>query len=234
MMKLNRHFFTLALLATTASSSLLLASLNACAKSPTANMAKPETINPTQISQNGGMNNGGMMNHGGMMMNLGPASANYDLYFIDMMIPHHQGAIEMAKEVLAKSKRSELKKLATDIIQAQNKEIKEMQEWRKTWYPKVGNKPMFYHAQMGHGMAMTAADMKNMMMMGDLGKADANFDLRFLDAMIPHHEGALMMAKDAAQKSKRPEMKALSQAILTSQQAEINQMKEWKKAWYKM
>jgi uncharacterized protein (DUF305 family) len=228
MIKVKTHFFTLALLATTASSSIILASLHACAKSPRANITQTQTINPTQISQNGGMN------HGEMMMNLGPASANYDLYFIDMMMPHHQGAIEMAKEVLAKSKRNELKKLATDIIQAQNKEIKEMREWRRIWYPKAGNKPMFYHAQMGGGMEMTAADMKNMMMMGDLGKADANFDLRFLDAMIPHHEGAIMMAKDAEQKSKRPEIKALSQAILTSQQAEINQMKAWKKAWYKM
>ena len=51
--------------------------------------------------------------------------------------------------------------------------------------------------------------------------------------MIPHHEGALVMAEDALKKSKRPEMKKLSEEILTSQKQEIQQMKEWRKAWYK-
>ncbi|MCA6501688.1 MAG: DUF305 domain-containing protein [Pseudanabaena sp. M135S2SP2A07QC] len=64
------------------------------------------------------------------------------------------------------------------------------------------------------------------MMSVDLGKADDKFDLRFLDAMVPHHEGALVMAKDAIAKSKRPEIQKMAQEILSSQQAEINQMKQ--------
>ena len=67
------------------------------------------------IAQSGGMNHGGMnhdgMKKGGMMnhnMDVGPADANYDLRFIDSMIPHHQGALAMAQEVLEKSKRPEL------------------------------------------------------------------------------------------------------------------------------
>jgi uncharacterized protein (DUF305 family) len=51
--------------------------------------------------------------------------------------------------------------------------------------------------------------------------------------MIPHHQGALVMAKDVLNKSKRPEMKQLAQEILTSQQKEIDQMKQWRQAWYK-
>jgi len=95
------------------------------------------------IAQNsGGMNHGGM-NHGGMKkggtmdhnMDIGPADANYDLRFIDSMIPHHQGALVMAQEVLQKSKRPELIKLAQGIITEQNKEIAQMQLWRKQWYP---------------------------------------------------------------------------------------------------
>jgi uncharacterized protein (DUF305 family) len=50
--------------------------------------------------------------------------------------------------------------------------------------------------------------------------------------MIPHHEGALVMAKDALAKSDRPEIKQLAQAILDSQQREIDQMQQWKKEWY--
>jgi len=53
-----------------------------------------------------------------------------------------------------------------------------------------------------------------------------------MNAMIPHHEGAIAMAKDALQKSKRPEVKQLAQEIVTSQQKEVDQMKQWRKAWY--
>jgi uncharacterized protein (DUF305 family) len=82
-------------------------------------------------------------------------------------------------------------------------------------------------------MAMSEDMKKSMMMSMDLGKADTDFDLRFINAMIPHHEGALVMAKDALGKTKRPEMKKLSQDILTSQRKEIEQMKQWRKDWYK-
>lgn len=139
----------------------------------------------------------------------------------------------MAQEVLQKSKRPELQKLAQDIIKTQMQEIKQMQQWRKAWYPKASAEPIAWHAAMGHSMVMSQEQMKSMMMSMDLGPADATFDLRFLNAMIPHHEGAIVMAKDAQTKAKHPEIKQLSQAILTSQQAEIDQMKQWLQAWYK-
>ena len=86
-----------------------------------------------------------------------------------------------------------------------------------------------YHAAMGHSMSMSKEQMESMMMMVDLGAADGGFDQRFVQAMIPHHEGALIMAKDAQSKSKRPEIQQLSQAILVSQAAEIKLMKQWLK-----
>jgi uncharacterized protein (DUF305 family) len=178
------------------------------------------------------MQDGGGMSHD-MSMDLGPADADYDLRFIDSMIPHHQGAVNMAQEVLAKSKRPEMKKLAQDIITAQKQEIEQMKQWRKSWYPNASPTPMAWHAQMGHMMAMSDDMKKSMMMSMDLGKADADFDRRFIDAMIPHHEGALVMAKDALSKTKRPQMKKLVQDILTSQQQEIEQMKQWRRDWYK-
>lgn len=72
----------------------------------------------------------------------------------------------------------------------------------------------------------------DMMMMQDLGPADERYDLRFIDAMIPHHEGALIMARDALTKAKRPEIKEMSKAIIHSQQKEIDTMKQWRKNWY--
>jgi uncharacterized protein (DUF305 family) len=200
----------------TAAAALTSGVLAACSKAPSSETQAPnvtaatEANNKQDMAQGGGM---GGMNHGmnhNMSMDLGPADADYDLRFIDGM-----------------------KKLANNIIAAQNREINQMKEWRKAWYAKASSTPMAYHAQMNHMMAMTPEQMQNMMMSMDLGAADDQFDLRFINAMIPHHEGALVMAEDALKKSKRPEMKKLSQEILTSQKQEIEQMKEWRQAWYK-
>lgn len=210
-----------------------IASLTACSN-PTQNQKQAENTSKTETAGKPAMDHGSGMNHDhNMSMDLGPADADYDLRFIDGMIPHHQGALEMAKEALQKSKRPEIKQLANNIIKAQNQEIEQMKKWRKAWYPKAGDKPMAYNSQMGHMMEMSSEQMKAMMMSTDLGTADADFDKRFLDAMIPHHEGALTMGKDALSKSKRPEIKQMAQDILTSQQKEIDQMNEWRKAWYK-
>lgn len=211
--------------------------LTACS-SATQNQDQADNTSAKQVDGKHDTMHGGSMHHGAgidhsMSMDLGPADADYELRFVDAMIPHHQGAVEMAKEVLDKSQRPEMKKLAQDIIAAQNREIEQMKQWRKAWYPKAGNKPMAWHAQMNHMMQMSPEQMQAMMMKGDLGAADAEFDLRFLNAMIPHHEGALVMAKDVLNKSKRPEMKKLAQEILTSQQEEIDQMKQWRQSWYK-
>lgn len=181
----------------------------------------------------------GMMDHSrmsqGMMnqkMELGPADANYDLRFIDAMIPHHEGAVMMANDVLKKSKRPELKQLAKAIVSAQDKEIIQMQQWRKDWYPKSPNAPMAWNVEMNHMMAMKPDQMSAMRMNMDLGKADLDYDLRFINAMVPHHEAAVIMAKDLAQKTKRPELQKLAKEVVSSQQSEIDQMNQWRKTWY--
>jgi uncharacterized protein (DUF305 family) len=191
----------------------------------TAQPAKPAT----QPMDHSGMGHGGMQHS----MDLGPADADYDLRFIDAMIPHHEGAVTMAQDMLAKTDRPELKKLAQTILKAQPQEIAQMQQWRRNWYPKAPSTPMAWHAEMKHMMAMEPAQIKAMRMDMDLGKADAGHDLRFLQAMIPHHEAAVTMAKDLAQKTTRPELQKLAQAIIASQQAEIDQMKQWQTAWTK-
>lgn len=66
----------------------------------------------------------------------------------------------------------------------------------------------------------------------DLGKADSQYDARFIDAMIEHHEGAIQMANDAKMKSDRPEILQLADEIIKAQTSEIQMMKEWKADWY--
>ncbi len=59
-----------------------------------------------------------------------------------------------------------------------------------------------------------------------------SLDAHFIEQMIPHHEDAIVMAKLALEKSQRPEIRQLAQAIIDSQSKEIDQMKSWYKAWY--
>jgi uncharacterized protein (DUF305 family) len=208
----------------------LSSSIISCAadSKPAAQVSSPTATDSGAMS---GMNHGSMGHS--MNMNLGPADANVDLRFIDAMTPHHEGAVVMAKEALQKSKRPEILKLAQDIIKAQNQEIAQMKQWRKSWYAKASDTPMAWSPEMGHMMAMSASQKQGMMMSQSLGAADAGFDVRFIDAMIPHHEGALVMAKEILDKSKRPDIKKLAQDIIASQQVEIKQMQGWKKAWSK-
>lgn len=81
---------------------------------------------------------------------------------------------------------------------------------------------------MGMNNSMKAMDMK---MLGTLSGND--FDLAFIKQMIPHHEGAVAMAKEALQKSTKPEIKTLAGAIIKAQEAEVKQMKGWQTAWSK-
>lgn len=214
-----------------------LVSLSLAACSGTTSRSAESSPSSSSMAQmdHGSMGNSSPMpmDHSSMTsMDLGPADESFDLRFIDGMIPHHEGAVAMAQEALQKSNRPEIKQLAQAIIDAQEKEISELKEWRTSWYPNAGDEPMMYSAQMGHMIPMTEEMRSSMMMNGDLGAADEQFDLRFINAMIPHHQGAIDMARQALEKSNRPEIKELAQNIIDSQQQEIDQMQQWRKDWY--
>jgi predicted outer membrane protein len=69
-----------------------------------------------------------------MVHHLGPKDAEFEKRFIDLMIPHHEGAIEMAKHALTHSSRAELKEMARKMIEDQQKEVEKMKQWRAQWY----------------------------------------------------------------------------------------------------
>lgn len=80
--------------------------------------------------------------------------------------------------------------------------------------------------------SMKSGGMMNDMMMKKLGHKDADYEDRFIDLMIPHHEAAIMMAKNAIENSNRSEIKQLAQEIITAQKKEIVQMMDWRMQWY--
>ena len=154
---------------------------------------------------------------------------NIDQHFIEQMIPHHDSAVVMAKLALEKSNRPEIKALATAIIADQTKEIGDMNAWYKNWFEK--DVPKVSSGMMGGGMmsqGMHGGDKKEMAALENA----ADFDKAFLEAMIPHHQSAIMMAGMLQSGTSRPEMVQLAKNIIASQSKEIDQMQTWYTEWY--
>ena len=148
-------------------------------------------------------------------------TAKPDLDFMQGMIPHHQGAIEMSKVVLQFGKDAEVKTLAENVIKAQEGEIALMKGWlEKTDTSKLVESP---EAAKGNTDAMNVM-MKNMTM---TYSDDADVD--YIKGMIPHHQGAINMAKVALQYAKDPDVLKLAGEVVKAQEVEISFMQDWLK-----
>lgn len=153
-----------------------------------------------------------------------------DKTFIEMMIPHHQGAVEMAQMAVNQAKNPEVKKLAESIIKDQNREVQQMQTWYKQWYgtevPTTGMDMQMHHG-MGQEMMMVMQqqEMMDKEMMAALQNG-SNFDRKFLRQMTNHHQMALMMAGMVLDSAVHPETRKLAQSVIQSQSAEIEKMRQ--------
>jgi uncharacterized protein (DUF305 family) len=164
-------------------------------------------------------------------------TAPFDQQFIDMMVPHHQGAVEMARIAQQRAQRPEVKGMAEEVVSAQDAEIARMKQWRKAWFgseetPPMSKMPMVEGMDAGHAGMGGAATMDMAADVEKLRQAGEPFDRAFIDAMIPHHESAIAAATAARSRAQREEIKTLAGEIITAQEREIAQMKEWRRAWY--
>ncbi|NOJ60924.1 DUF305 domain-containing protein [Arthrobacter sp. 260] len=149
-----------------------------------------------------------------------------DVMFAQMMIPHHQQAVEMSDMMLAKDDVSpDVLDLATQIKDAQGPEIETMTSWLEAW-----DEPVEPEGGMeGHDMG-SMGGMDGMMdddQMADLESAEGDDAARmFLESMTEHHNGAVDMAQEEIDNGENPEAIALAETIVETQQAEIQEMEE--------
>lgn len=144
---------------------------------------------------------------------------DFEIAFMELMIPHHQSAVEMAKMVPGKATHPELVKMSQDIVSSQQHEIQQMLGWLKDWYG-IANPPITPMAGMDQMMAAMQA------------MTGATFEQAFLEMMPMHHQGAIDMAAQAPGRATHPELLQLARTIVASQQQEIQQMREWTMSWY--
>ncbi len=150
----------------------------------------------------------------------GLSGAAFEIAFMQEMIIHHQMAVEMAQVALERATRDELKTLSRNIIAGQGKEIDQMTAWLKDW----------------HGVAPKAMDHAVMQEMDrEMAALKAaggvEFDRKFAEDMIVHHQSAIEMAQLVAERATNDELKALAQEIINAQAREVAQMREWLQAW---
>ncbi|SFO62034.1 Uncharacterized conserved protein, DUF305 family [Pseudonocardia ammonioxydans] len=156
-----------------------------------------------------------------------PVSAEHnqaDIAFAQRMIPHHQQAVEMSKLATDRAGSDDVRRLATEIEQAQSPEMAQMRGFLAAWgAPESGGMHGMDHGGMDHGdMAgmMTPEQMRQLEQAGG-----AEFDRMFLEMMIAHHEGAVQMAQTELAGGVNPEARALAQEIVDAQETEITEMR---------
>jgi len=138
-----------------------------------------------------------------------------DIMFLQMMIPHHQQAIDMSDLALTKSADSELLALAKDIRDGQGAEIVKMKAWLAG--AKAGMDPGH---SMGDSMGGMLSDSEFVALKTATGKS---FDLLWLKGMTGHHDGAIDMAA-MIEDASNADIKAFGTAIVTAQSAQNKQM----------
>ncbi len=145
-----------------------------------------------------------------------------DRAFAAQMVEHHEGAIEMAELAAERGRHPEIKELAEGIASSQREEIETLQPAAKR-LEEAGVEA----ADLGIPDHMSGMDHDGAALEGA-----KPFDRAFIDAMVPHHQGAIRMARVELEQGGDRELKALAEDIVDSQSREIEQMNEWRAQWY--
>jgi uncharacterized protein (DUF305 family) len=151
-----------------------------------------------------------------------PAGYNPDdVAFATNMIPHHQQAVDLSALAPDRSTNTQLVALAQQISAAQQPEINVMKVLLVQW----NENPETNSGHAGHGATMQGmVDEATMTTLKSLSGAE--FDKLWLESMISHHQGAIEMAKAETANGENVDAKALANTIVTTQEAEIGQMKQ--------
>jgi uncharacterized protein (DUF305 family) len=161
-----------------------------------------------------------------------PQANKTDRAFVREMIPHHEMAVDMAKMAKTDGEHAKIRRLARRIMRTQTGEIRTLEKIARRLGVTPESMPM--NDQMMRDfetLGVSPRESGMSMNMHDLHGAKP-FDRRFIDLMIPHHQGAIRMARAERAKGRHARLRRIARAIITDQAREIRQMNAWRKAWY--
>ena len=155
-----------------------------------------------------------------------PADHSAEAGFARDMSVHHAQAVEMAELLRDRTQSEEMRTLAADMALTQQGQIGQMEGWLAIWgLPNTGSEPAM--SWMGEPTSKQMPGMATPEQINELSQASGeDADERFLQLMIPHHQAAIPMSEAILERTDRPEVKTLANAIISSQQAEIQMMQD--------
>ena len=148
------------------------------------------------------------------MIDLGKPDKYVDLRYINAMIAHHKGAIKLAENVKDKSQRKDINDLSVEILANEPKAIDELYKWKKDWFNDT-----------------TIVESK---IVPNLGTFDDKLDLRFLNALINHHEEGIEMTKEIMTKSIKNEILNNATGVNNFLSNGIEGLSNWRTKWYEI
>ncbi len=151
-----------------------------------------------------------------------------DISFAQLMIPHHEQAVQMADMALQKATTPEVQQLAQQIKDAQDPEIQQMRGWLTAWGApeQMAGMDGMDHGDMDMGGQTAAGMMTDQDMSALMDASGTDFDQMWLAMMIAHHKGAIEMAQTAKADTTNPDVTALADAIVAGQTSEIDTMEK--------
>lgn len=182
----------------------------------TSNMGKDTMSKMDNMNMDNGLMTA--MNSSMAKMSSMQMTGDFDMDFANMMIEHHQGAIDMSEAELKSGTDETLRAMAQKVITKQKKEQEDLRDILKISKPmKMGGEN---HDELSKGMDDMKAKMSTMKMMG-------NTDKDFALMMISHHENGIKMSKDELLQGMNVKLKQMAKKGIDDQQKEISEFKAW-------
>lgn len=140
-----------------------------------------------------------------------------DIMFMNMMIVHHDQAIEMADLAENRTNNTKILNLSKDIFEAQTSENQQMNEWMQ----QLGYNPGNHHKMAGMATEEEMNQLKN--------SKGTEFNQLFAELMIEHHEGGIAMAQNFKQSGQNQQLKEMQLQMIDAQKEEIDKMQKWQR-----
>jgi uncharacterized protein (DUF305 family) len=144
-----------------------------------------------------------------------------DAAFVDEMIPHHEQAVDAADIGLSRTEHRQLRNLAEEIVQLQSVELATLRSVRDVLQNADVEPDELGLDQSELGIHHDPAGLRDA----------SDFDCAFLELMIPHHEGAIRLARAELQSGIHAELRRMSQDIIDEQGFELRQMERFQRRW---
>lgn len=164
---------------------------------------------------------------------------SFDQQYIDLMAPLGQASLEMANIARTRTQKPEVQQLAQEIGAGQEADVKQLQNWRKSWFgsdqtPPINAVPLPEGVPLP-GIApspegATTADLARAV--EALRAAPEPFDRAFLDAMLRQHESALAVSQVVPDRAQHPELLRFAGDIVATQGRQVEQMRAWRQSWF--